>query len=76
MVVRVPSFRAITSGIHTWEEIFSDGDYMFQLWKYYRFFKTIIFDCLDFTLVKSDDTGELICAIKDDIESKDISRNN
>ncbi|MEK4699438.1 MerR family transcriptional regulator [Solibacillus sp. FSL R7-0668] len=52
MVVRVPAFRAITSDEHTWEEIFKHGGYMFQLWQHYDSFKTVIFDCLDFTLVK------------------------
>lgn len=72
MVVRVPSFRAVTSGVHSWEEIFRDGGYMFQLWRHYNSFKTVIFDCLDFTLVKSDDTGEMICAINDDVRKEDV----
>lgn len=73
MVVRVPAFRAITSGEHTWEEIFKHGGYMFQLWQHYDSFKPVIFDCLDFTLVKSDHSGEMICAIKDDVSEADVS---
>lgn len=73
MVVRVPAFRAVTSGVHSWEAIFRDGGYMFQLWQHYHSFKTVIFDCLDFTLVRSDNTGEMICAIKDSVTTEDVS---
>lgn len=73
MVIRVPAFRAVTSGEHTWEELFKEGGYMFQLWQHYNAFKAIIFDCLDFTLVKNDDCGEMICAIKDDVFATDVA---
>ena len=73
MVVRVPSFKAITTGIHSWEDIFKNGGYMFQLWQHYHLFRTIIFDCLDFTMVVDDTLGEMICAIKDDIKQEDVS---
>lgn len=45
MVVRVPSFRGLSSGHHTWEEIFSNDGYMFKLWSHFSSFKPIIFDC-------------------------------
>lgn len=73
MVVRVPSFKAITTGVHSWEAIFKSGGYMFQLWQHYNHFQTIIFDCLDFTMVVDDDSGEMICAIKEDIKKEDVS---
>jgi len=73
MVVRVPAFRALTSGEHAWEDIFKPGGYMFQLWQHYDSFKTVIFDCLDFTLVKSVTGGEMICAVKDDVSEADVS---
>lgn len=72
MVVRVLSFRGLSSGKHRWEEIFSNGGYMFKLWQHYSSFKPIIFDCLDFTLVHSDDSGEMICAIDDSLDVNDI----
>lgn len=46
---------------------------MFKLWQHYSLFKTVIFDCLDFTMVKNDDSGEMICAIKDDVTEGDVS---
>lgn len=72
MVVRVPSFRAITSGVHSWEDLFKDDGYMAQLWKHHHSFKSVIFDCLDFTLVTTDDTGEMICAIVEELHDEDV----
>ncbi|MDF9824718.1 DNA-binding transcriptional MerR regulator [Breznakia sp. PF5-3] len=71
MVVRVPSFKAITSGDQTWMDIFKEGGYMFQLWQYYHLFKPVIFDCLDFTLPKND-KAEMICALKEDVIEADV----
>ena len=59
-------------GRHTWEEIFSNGGYMFKLWRHFSSFKPIIFDCLDFTLVHSDNSGEMICAIDDDLQQENV----
>ncbi|MBP1040336.1 MerR family transcriptional regulator [Vagococcus sp. BWB3-3] len=73
MVVRVPAFKALTSGEHTWEAIFKEGGYMFQLWQHYHSFKTVIFDCLDFTLVKNDEEGEMICAVNDEVSDADVN---
>ncbi|TLG76700.1 MerR family transcriptional regulator [Culicoidibacter larvae] len=73
MVVRVPPFRALSSGVHTWEEIFMPGGYMFQLWQHFPLFQTVIFDCLDFTLVRADDMGEMICAVQDGVSEADVS---
>lgn len=72
MVVRVPAFRAVTSGEHTWEEIFTPGGYMFQLWQYFHLYQPIFFDCLDFALPKSPNTGEMICAVKDEVTEADV----
>ncbi|MDL2276197.1 MerR family transcriptional regulator [Breznakia sp. OttesenSCG-928-G09] len=71
MVVRVPSFKAITSGDQTWMDIFKEGGYMFQLWQYYHLFKPVIFDCLDFTLPKND-KAEMICALKEGVVEADV----
>ncbi|QIK70355.1 MerR family transcriptional regulator [Erysipelothrix sp. HDW6C] len=73
MVVRVPAFRALSSGVHSWEAIFKPGGYMFQLWQHYAAFKPVIFDCLDFTLVSTDDHGEMICAVDDNFILDDES---
>lgn len=73
MVIRVPAFRALSSGKHLWEDLFKPGGYMMQLWQHYSKFKTVIFDCLDFTMVKDDDNGEMICAIKDEVTETDVS---
>lgn len=73
MVIRVPAFRAISSGKHAWEELFKPGGYMMQLWQHQSKFTTVIFDCLDFTLVQGDDSGEMICAIKEEVQQEDVS---
>lgn len=72
MVVRVPGFKAVTSGDQTWQDIFKEGGYMFQLWQHYHLFKTVIFDCLDFTLAKGD-KGEMICAVKEGVTETDVA---
>ena len=72
MVVRVPGFRAVTTGDQIWADLFKMGGYMFQLWQYYHLYKTVIFDCLDFTLSKND-KAEMICAVKDDVTADDVS---
>ncbi|MHC5374337.1 MerR family transcriptional regulator [Enterococcus sp. LJL120] len=72
MVVRIPSFRAVTSGKRSFEEIFSPGGYMFKLWQHYELYQTVIFDCLDFLLV-SEEEGEMICAVKDKVTQADVS---
>lgn len=72
MVVRVPAFKAISSGNQTWMDIFKKGGYMFQLWQYYPLYKQVMFDCVDFILPKND-KAEMICALKDDATIEDIS---
>ncbi len=71
MVVKIPKFKAVTSGIHTWEEMFKKGGYMYQLWQHAHLYKPIIFDCLDFLLLKND-KAEWICAVKDGVTESDI----
>lgn len=73
MVVRVPSFRAISTGVHQWGEIFSDGGYMNKLWRHYNSFQPIIFDCLDFTIVHNDEEGEMMCSLKDNVNEVDVA---
>lgn len=71
MVVRIPAFRAVTVGTHSWEELFKSGGYMFQLWKHVHLYQDVIFDCFDFVLPK-DDKAEWICAVKDDVTGADL----
>lgn len=71
MVVRIPKFKAVTSGVQTWEDMFKEGGYMFQLWQHTHLYKSIIFDCFDF-LVSKNDKAEWICAVKDDVKNEDV----
>ena len=71
VVVMLPAFKAITSGIQTWDDMFKPGGYMFQLWQHLDLYKRVIFDCFDFLLSK-DDKAEWICAVKDDLKASDI----
>ena len=72
MVVRIPSFKAITCGDQSWGEMFKEGGYMYQLWQYCHLYKSVIFDCFDFLLSKSD-KAEWICAVKDGVTDADVS---
>lgn len=72
MVVRVPRFRAVTVGEQSWEDMFKNGGYMYQLWQHVHLYKNVIFDCFDFLLFKND-KAEWICAVKDNVADADIS---
>jgi hypothetical protein len=72
MVVRIPKFKAVTTGDQLWGDIFENGGYMNQLWKHCHLYKCVIFDCFDFLLPKND-IAEWICAVKDDVTDADVS---
>lgn len=69
MIVRIPKFRAVTSGIMTFEELFG-GD--FGPWQedHNHFFKPVIFDASDF-LCGKDGNAEWIWAVKDEVTEAD-----
>lgn len=72
MVVRIPRFRAVTVGERSWEDMFKNGGYMYQLWQHVHLYKNVIFDCFDFLLFKND-KAEWICAVKDNVADADVS---
>lgn len=72
MVIRIPAFRAVTSGERTFEEIFKKGGYMFQLWQHFPLYRPVIFDCLDFMLV-NEDKATMIFAVKEGVSEADVS---
>lgn len=65
MVVRIPPFKAITTGTQTWDDMFKENGYMFQLWQHSHLYKRVIFDCFDFLMFKGD-KAEWICAVEED----------
>lgn len=69
MIVRLPPFRAVTSGPLTFEELFGGG---FGPWQesHSHLFKPVIFDCPDF-LCGKDGKAAWIWAIKDDVTETD-----
>lgn len=69
MVVRIPKFRAVTSGLATFEEIFGGG---FGTWQetHGHLFRPVIFDCPDF-LYGKDGKAAWIWAIKDEVTEED-----
>ncbi len=69
MIVRIPKFRAVTSGLLTFEELFG-GD--FEPWQeaHKHLFQPVIFDCPDF-LCGKDGMAEWIWAIKDEVSESD-----
>ena len=71
MVVRIPRFKAVTTGDHSWGEMFQEGGYMYQLWQYTHLYESVIFDCFDFLMSKNDN-AEWICAVKDGVTNEDV----
>lgn len=69
MIVKIPKFRAVTSGLVTFEELFG-GD--FGPWQeaHNHLFKPVIFDCPDFLYGKGG-KAEWIWAIKDEVTESD-----
>jgi len=47
-IVKIPDFRAISSGYQTFEDIFSEGGFEKWMDAHHHFEKKIIFDCADF----------------------------
>ena len=70
MIVRVPRFRAVTSGAGSYDEIFGK----FQLWQeaHNGFFTPIIFDAPDF-LYDNNGSPEWIWRLKDGITETDVA---
>ena len=70
MIVRIPKFRAVTSGAMAYDEIFG----AFQEWQeaHNDFFTPIIFDAPDF-LCGANGGMEWIWRIRDDITESDVS---
>ena len=70
MIVRIPPFRAVTSGIMHYDDIFGK----FQLWQeaHNDFYKPIIFESPDF-LCENNGKLEWIWRIKDEITEADVA---
>ena len=70
MIVRIPKFRAVTSGLMTFEELFS-GD--FEPWQeaHNHLFNPIIFDSPDFLYGKDGKTA-WIWALQDSVTESDV----
>ncbi len=69
MVVRIPKFRAVTSGLITFDELFG-GDFVPWQEANSHLFKPVIFDSPDF-LCGKDGKAEWIWAIKDETTEAD-----
>lgn len=71
IIVRIPKFRAVTSGLVSFEELF-DGE--FEPWQeaHNHLFKPVIFDAADF-LCEKDGKVEWIWALRDDVTKGDVS---
>ena len=70
IIVRIPKFRAVTSGAMSYEDVFGK----FQIWQeaHNDFFQPIIFDAPDF-LCENNGNPEWIWRIKDEITEADIA---
>jgi len=70
MVVRIPNFRAVTSGLASWDEVFG----AFHEWQsaHLHLFKLVIFGCPDF-LTGKDDKFEWFWGIKDEVTEADVT---
>lgn len=70
MVVRIPKFRAITSGSGSFEDWFQLMEWAWAENRLETLFSNIIFDCTDF-LIRKNGQFEYIMAIKDNITQAD-----
>ncbi len=70
MIVKIPKFRAVTTGLVTFEEIFGGGGFKPWMEANQHFFKPVIFDCPDF-LYGKDGKAAWIWAIKDGVTEAD-----
>ncbi len=70
MIVRIPKFRAVTSGAMAYDELFGT----FQLWQeaHNDFYQPIIFDAPDF-LCERDGRLEWLWRLKDEITAADVA---
>ena len=68
MIVKIPAFRAVTSGLASWDEVMGT----FGEWQnvHKHFFTPVIFDCPDL-LTGKDGKAEWLWAVKDDITEAD-----
>jgi len=76
MIVRIPKFRAITSGLGEWDEWFKLMDWAWSEGRLGQLFNNVIFDCIDFLIRKSDNEAmrfEYIMAIKDHVTEADTA---
>lgn len=71
LIVRIPGFRAVTSGLISFEELFG-GE--FEPWQeaHNHLFNPVIFDAADF-LCEKDGKVEWIWALRDDVAKADVS---
>lgn len=71
MIVRIPKFRAVTSGLVTFDELFGGG---FEPWQeaHNHFFEPVLFDAPDF-LCGKDGMAEWLWAVQDEITSADTA---
>jgi len=69
MIIKIPNFRALTSGLVSWDEIFG----AFEEWSNARshFFKSVIFDCADF-LTGKDGKAEWFVGVNDEVMDADV----
>ena len=68
MIVKIPKFRAVTSGLVTFDELFGN----FEAWQeaHNHLYQPVIFNCPDF-LYGKEDKAEWIWAIKDEVTESD-----
>lgn len=71
MIVRIPPFRAVTSGLLSFEELFGGG---FGPWQeaHNHLFRPVLFDAPDF-LCGTGDKAEWFWAVKDDVTQADTA---
>ena len=69
MIIRIPTFRAVTSGLASWDEVFG----AFHDWQpeHNHLFKPVIFDCPDF-LTGIEDKVEWFWGVKDEVTEDDV----
>ena len=71
MIVRIPKFRAVTSGLVSWDEVFNSFGKWQEKETNKHLYKNVIFDCPDF-LTGKDNKAEWIWGVNDEVTEADV----
>jgi len=73
-VIEIPPFRAVSSGQHTFDELFGEGGFDQWMQAHMRFVKMSVYGhAYDFMWPEDDERSVWIWAVKDDVTEADVA---